>query len=269
MEIIMPIKDSYEVQLKEKTYFLRENDILLIPPFDYHSIRVPRKSEKGQRIIILFEPVILFNFHELSNAVNKLSNINLITPEKLPEIHEAAKNLILDCRKENKKRDIFNNVIVYTKIIELVVLLIRHQNVSNFNNLEDKLLRKRQDYIAKLDRVLEYINKNISRNITLDNAARAANLSKFHFERLFKAYMGMTFSAFLKQKRISFSEKMLLDPNLAIVDVALNSGFSSISAFNRVFKEIKKCTPSEFRKLFYHSPMISDEKPINNKKSKK
>ena len=253
MEIIMPVKDTYEVNLHEKTYLLREGDIMLIPPLDYHSISIPKKSKKGQRIIILFEPVIFSNFHELSVYIHKFRCLNLITPEEMPDIHESAKNIILKCRDEHHKNDIYKNIVIYTKIIEFFILLLRHHTIKDFNKLYSEQYGKRQDFIVKLDKVLEYVNKNISNVITLDAAADVANLSKYHFERLFKAYMNMTFTSYIKLKRINYSEKMLMDPGMAIMDVALNSGFNSISAFNRVFREIKKCTPSEFKKQCYRS----------------
>ncbi len=77
-----------------------------------------------------------------------------------------------------------------------------------------------------------------------------AGFSKYHFTRLFKNFTGTSFYKYLNKKRIEHAEKLLVDPELSITEVALQSGFSSLSAFIRMFKLIKDCTPTEFRNLY-------------------
>ncbi len=60
----------------------------------------------------------------------------------------------------------------------------------------------------------------------------------------------------MNKKRIEHAEKLLVDPELSITEVALQSGFSSLSAFIRMFKLIKDCTPTEFRSLYEMEPNI-------------
>ena len=89
-----------------------------------------------------------------------------------------------------------------------------------------------------------------SENLTLDDIANIAGFSKFHFTRLFKQFTNVSFYKFLNQKRIANAEKLLANPEYTITDVALNSGFSSLSSFIRMFKIIKNCTPTEFRSMY-------------------
>ena len=84
-------------------------------------------------------------------------------------------------------------------------------------------------------------------DISVEDAARTAGFSKFHFSRLFKQFTDQTFCGYLNQRRISAAETLLLNPRLSITDVALQSGFSSLSTFNRTFRTLKSCTPSEFK----------------------
>jgi AraC-like DNA-binding protein len=84
----------------------------------------------------------------------------------------------------------------------------------------------------------------------LEAVAGIANFSKFHFDRIFKEYANISFCQYLKHIRIRKAETLLLNPELAITDIALEAGFESIATFNRTFKEIKKCTPSEYKKLY-------------------
>ena len=59
----------------------------------------------------------------------------------------------------------------------------------------------------------------------------------------------MSYHEYLTQKRIAHAEQLLIEPNLSITEVAMRSGFNSLSTFNRIFKAAKNCTPSEYKNL--------------------
>jgi transcriptional regulator GlxA family with amidase domain len=108
---------------------------------------------------------------------------------------------------------------------------------------------RRQQYIARLNTVFEYIDKHMSEKVMLKEVAEIAHFSQTHFERVFKEYTNYSFYQYLKYIRIKKAETLLLTPELPITEVALDVGFESITAFNKAFKEIKHCTPSEYKKL--------------------
>jgi len=157
----------------------------------------------------------------------------------------------MDCYREYKKNDKYQITAMYARIIDIFVTLSRYYN-QKFSHKNDTQTHKRQDHVIRLNSVFEYIDGNLTKKLTLEKLAKVAHYSKFHFERIFKVFTGMSFYQHLKTKRVYHAEALLLDPKLAIIDVALKSGFGSVSAFNRAFKEIKHCTPSEFRKIHQH-----------------
>lgn len=77
--------------------------------------------------------------------------------------------------------------------------------------------------------------------------AALAGFSKFHFSRLFKQYTSLTFNEYLNHRRLKAAEELLAAPDLSITEIALRSGYASLSTFNRLFKQIKHCTPTEYR----------------------
>jgi transcriptional regulator GlxA family with amidase domain len=113
---------------------------------------------------------------------------------------------------------------------------------------------KWQQYIARLNAVFEYIDNHLSEKLTLKNVAEIAHFSTSHFDRIFKKYTNSSFYHYLKRIRVKRAENLLLNPELSITAVALDAGFESIATFNRAFKEIKRCTPSEYKKLYYWNP---------------
>lgn len=98
--------------------------------------------------------------------------------------------------------------------------------------------------------LFEYVMQNYHGSITLDTAADIASMSKNAFCRYFKQRTNKTFFQFLIEVRVENACKLLLkNRELSIADISDRCGFQNISNFNRKFKEIKKVTPSKYRKL--------------------
>ena len=95
--------------------------------------------------------------------------------------------------------------------------------------------------------VLEYIAANYGKNILLEDMAIQANLSASHFSRLFKQTIGQSPYQFLMSYRIEQAKKMLDNPNLLMIDIAMNCGFADQAHFSRVFKKIAGITPKKYR----------------------
>jgi AraC-like DNA-binding protein len=99
----------------------------------------------------------------------------------------------------------------------------------------------------KFNTVMDYIDSHYTEDLNQDDIAASVGFSKYHFSRLFKQYTNYTFSSYITRRRIRAAENLLEQPELSVTEVALQSGFPSISTFNRVFKQVKNCTPSEYR----------------------
>jgi len=95
---------------------------------------------------------------------------------------------------------------------------------------------------------IEFIERECCREITLDELADIAGLSKFHFSRLFSKYIGISPIQYISSCRIRRAEKYLLESPASISTVARETGFNSHSAFISHFKSATGFTPSEYRK---------------------
>lgn len=106
----------------------------------------------------------------------------------------------------------------------------------------------REEYKARINRVIDYIEANISRNLSLKELAEVASFSPFHFHRIFSAMIGETLNGFIKRLRIEKAAAMLKqNPKKTITEIAFESGFSSSSAFARTFQETFKMSASQWR----------------------
>ena len=104
-----------------------------------------------------------------------------------------------------------------------------------------------QKQVKRMAEACLYISQNCTKPLTLEDAAAQMGVSKSYFANLFKRYTNTTFVAFLTEERIKRAQRMFRKPNVHIIDIAFDSGFTSLSAFNRAFKKITGMSPSKFR----------------------
>lgn len=111
---------------------------------------------------------------------------------------------------------------------------------------QKKLLR--QEYNSRINRVLDYIENNISNELKLDKLASVASFSPYHFHRIFSAIVGETLNSFIKRVRIEKAASTLIsNPKYMVTQVALKYGFSSPANFSRAFRDHYGMNATEYR----------------------
>jgi len=99
----------------------------------------------------------------------------------------------------------------------------------------------------RLNRVVEYIEANLARDLSLLELAQVTSLSAAHFAQMFRVSMGVPPHRYLLKRRVEQAKQMLAQSNERVLDIALKTGFRSQQHFARVFRSICRMTPSEFR----------------------
>ena len=106
----------------------------------------------------------------------------------------------------------------------------------------------REEYRARLNRVLDYIEEHIGEELTLSELADVAAFSKYHFHRVFAALLGETLFSFIQRVRLERAATFLCNqPKKSVTGIALECGFSSPSVFSRVFRNRFGLSPSQWR----------------------
>ena len=109
---------------------------------------------------------------------------------------------------------------------------------------------KEKEYHHRIRKVLAYIQENLSIDISLIKMAEVANFSPFHFQRLFKQFVGETPKQYILRLCLEkIAHHLKLFPEVSIYEISLQSGFSSHSTFARAFKNYYGVTPEAFRKM--------------------
>lgn len=100
------------------------------------------------------------------------------------------------------------------------------------------------DWLANLNRALCYIEENLVDDINLNEAARIACCSEYHFSRMFSYLSGIALSEYIRRRRLTLAAFELQTGNLRVVDVAVKYGYSSADAFSRAFQSLHGILPS-------------------------
>jgi AraC family transcriptional regulator len=100
----------------------------------------------------------------------------------------------------------------------------------------------------RLSRVLDYIEANLEGNLTLDELASIACLSRFHFARSFKAAVGQSPHKYVSARRLDRAKELLMTGDRPLVDIALALNFSSQASFSRAFLQMTAQAPGQFRR---------------------
>lgn len=247
VEVVLPHQGVCRCTVGGEEHVVKDTDVLFIPPDVPHSLSM---GEGSIRSLILFDLEPLRAIRGFSAIVPMTTRAFHLTPASV--ICAEVRTKLFELMDKYYARPALMNLICYSYLLQIYVLL--GQTYLDYASLqhaaEEPDPRQEENSWLAINRVVEYINKNYADVITLDSIARVAGFSKYYFSRLFTKYTGTPFSQYLLRKRISVAAQLLCSTQLPIVQVSMQSGFSSLSTFNRTFKELHGCTPTEYRAIY-------------------
>jgi len=102
----------------------------------------------------------------------------------------------------------------------------------------------------RMQKVHNYVWQHFKNEIRLGEAASLAGMSEAAFCRYFRARANKTFTDYVSEIRIGHASKLLLDTSWTISEIAYESGFDTLSNFNRNFKKLTHQTPRDYRSTY-------------------
>ena len=130
------------------------------------------------------------------------------------------------------------------QILQLLVL-IRREYADWFCKTDGKVQVR---YLVQMEQALDYIDRNLTEDIHLEEVAREAAMSSAYFSTLFKKLNGMTLWEYVQSRRIELAAERLVNTDRNVAQIAMECGYNSISNFNHSFKTITGQTPVAYRK---------------------
>lgn len=165
---------------------------------------------------------------------------------------ETAKKLAPNLIQLSKKQG-FDGVLELFSILHDLSVSRNTKLLSDaaFNNNDPFSYNSR-----RIEKVMEYLNQNFDKQISLNDVARQANMTQAAFSRFFKLKTGNNYIDSLNEIRLGHAARLLIDTNRSIAEIAYHCGFNNISNFNRLFKKKKGVTPKAFREDYAYGSRI-------------
>ena len=246
VELVYVCDGHIRIGVNKDSRLLEKGDMAVCSSGDIHYYE--NAGMESTIIVVIFRPEIIgfsggwpYNMRFESPFMD-YSLINRLRLDKsiLINAESAFQSLLSETASKNDQYQ----MLIKSALYELCGTFMRY--LPTFS-IETKKVYNRLSGLKLMQGVLNYIENNYASEITLGDAARQADLSVFHFSRLFRNMSGMNFKTFLNSVRIRRAESLLRESDLSVIDIAFECGFNSIRTFNRVFKAVKGCTPSELR----------------------
>jgi AraC family transcriptional regulator len=111
-------------------------------------------------------------------------------------------------------------------------------------------------YLKRVQRGIDFIEAHLHAEIDANEVAKAAGLSQWHFQRIFKALTNETLKTYIRARRFAKALDLLLHSPLPILDIALASGFETQASFSRAFKSCFHVTPNQYRKSGHRTQFV-------------
>ena len=241
-EIMICFDGSFELGLGYDTYQMDKLDVAVCYPGVLHSIR--SKGCKKNFLILQFPFELITNMKEFNRMAYLLTGMKIIRTNESEELAFKMKDILMHMKDVYYSDLPFKEVILYTDLL----LLFTQLGNRCLSEMKDATLdsgsAKSIELIAE---ACFFISRNCTEPLELETVAKHVGFSKYHFAHTFKKHVNMTFLEFLTTERIKKAETLLADPHISITEIALRTGYTNFSTFNRTFKRNKGCTPSEFR----------------------
>ncbi|MCM8771856.1 MAG: helix-turn-helix domain-containing protein [Candidatus Omnitrophica bacterium] len=228
--------------IKNRRYKIEKGKVLIIHRKDLHYFINPEEKKPIEKITVMMKKDLLGENIKFLRKIFKCEEIHqvffnerdfIISKFLLEEILEIIG------RKKIKKEDIFTIKLNLSKFFYIL-----EKAIKNFQRKE-----KISSFDERINKAIEFINKNYFNRIRVEEICKELNISKYHFSHIFKKFTGLSFRKYLLERRLFESKKMLIETNLKLNIIARKCGFFNLPFFFREFKNKYGLTPNQYRRL--------------------
>ena len=222
--------------IDNKSYSVKDGDILFINSGQLHGI-VGAKKEKSIFIALVFSPDFLGKFDDIAGKyIVPVMNNAISIPAYMEDNEEMLRLISALCNVECEE---FYELKVKRCMFEIWEYLISKSQKHSGMMTDSK--------IDEIKSIIDYINKNYQKKITLSDLAELTHMSKIHVCRKFTELSGISPINYLINVRIERSCILLKETGMSIGDIAMECGFSGFSYYSEIFRKIMGCSPKEYR----------------------
>lgn len=248
IEIDYILHGSAELLLLGDSFHMKKGDIILINSNKLHwwqhvegclicriliSARMIRKS--------LGRNTVAFWCNSVTNSAKDVDRLRIVLNSLIQKYRATGKrgSFALECSKYLLLQILTENFLVETK--------------EEGSGVEDQRIQK----------AMEYINEHYAEHLSLSQIAENLYMSEPYLSRLFKSMVGVNFREYISRIRVNHAVEELLYTEKSITEISMECGFENPSSFNKLFKKIYQCSPSEYKKQVKKT--IKEESKVNER----
>lgn len=233
VELIFVIDGKLTVSMLEKRFVLQEEDVLVINSNHRHGFVA---AGHAHVCVIHFNYTMLLEYQN-TKLVFFYCNSAVEKHEKYVGLRSIMGNLLSECAVNMDKMTYMKKSQVY-RLLHYLVQYFMSDHISDNSGGDD----------VRVEKMLQYINANYNKMLTLGEMAEFMYMAPSSFSRYFKKRVGITFIEYVNNVRLHFALEDVCYTDKPIAWIAQNHGFTNSSAFCRAFKDLYQVSPMIYRK---------------------
>lgn len=237
------------IKISDVDYTVVQDEFYLIPPQTYHQI-ASYKDYEFKTIEVKFT----LDNQEIINGLNSMPSYIKVAD---PKIRYSLETIL----KEATTKDLFYCHIINLKFAETILSLLRaYKSFDSQKKLKDTTELYEESEDSYLHGVIEFVEKNISKQLEVKELAKIAKLSETYFFTMFKNKFGISPNQYINKVKLLKAKELMLYSDLNVTQISELLGFTSLHYFSKFFKKKEGISPLEYIEKVKNDIRIDIEK---------
>jgi len=254
LEIGIILSGSIELILEHERIVLQKNDIYVINRYQIHSFF---KTEE-KNLILAFQINAKFYKH-FGSQLARVQFKNFITRENT--YYNKLFHSLIDCARTYFSCETYFELKCASLLLDSLHMLSLSETVNILSEKEHSTMRNNT---LRLNRITNYITEHYAEKISLEDIAQMEQISTCHLSHFFKKATGVTFQNYLNSLRFEHAYRLVTQTSLNILDICMESGFSSSRYLNQMFIKYVGLSAIDCRRQTHKPPITPQPLPTDN-----
>ena len=242
---LMPSEDSSKIKARvivgDTLYEITPGDIIFIPGQQIHEVP---DGCKGRLYGLQYNTNILSSQSEFLPYIRRFARIAVLRKSYTPELTTYLIAKFEEIRAMNNADERFRRIRSAMILCDCFMSIADY--IDNKYSVDDSSVSP--SAILAINRVCEYVKENLTKDPSLENAAKHVGLCTSYLSRTFKQVLGISYTDYVNRNKVSLAISLMASDEYSITEICYLAGFNSISSFNRVFLNVTGLTPRKFRR---------------------
>ncbi len=249
-EFIVVTEGTLYLRYMDEDFIVEKGDYLFLPPSDSKRVGI-KKAYCCFYWIHFTVNLDSFPARIFPGEINSFKRANCFLLPQSANVPRPERLIIHMKRLQDLDRDNYPEITLNASLTAIITELYGQINAEIPN--ENDSLNNKQIYSD----IVDYVKRNISTNITINDIADYFGYSSKYLSRVFSEVRGLSLKQFIMSQKIETAAFYLTDSDRRITEIAREVGFTDVHNFSRTFKKIKGLSPSEYRntyakRILYH-----------------